>query len=139
MTDRKEFISFRVSKDEKKFLERQAIKHNVSISDIIRRRAIRPEQTNNEQTDLLMQFIGKKFKDLKTTLLKRTSIQPKKQEEEISRIKRTKPSQVGIKRKPPQMLEMLEELKELGGRAREMLREVPEEELRWKGISKDEK
>lgn len=136
MTDRKQFISFRVSKDEKELLERQAIKHNVSISDIIRRRAIRPEQTNNEQTDLLMRFMGKKFNELERKVLKRTPIRPT---EAITRTRKTKPSQVGIRKRPPEMVDILKELKEMGGRAREMLEKVPEKKLRWKGIKEEKK
>ena len=64
-------ISFVVSNNEKETIKKNAKSQNKSMSAFIRERAIKPEMTNNELADMLMDYMAKRLESTKTKGIER--------------------------------------------------------------------
>lgn len=119
MSERDKFIGAWVSNEEKGILEREALKHDIRISELIRRRAIRPALTNSELADMLMGFIGTKINEIKTLLKTQPLSRMTTTQKPITAKKKPIPKPIRAPSDSPRMV-MRDVLNELGDKLEEI-------------------
>ena len=136
MNNRTSFIGAWVSKEEKKEIVELAKGMNISVSDLIRHRVIRPMMTMPEVVQNIKFHIDSKFKklesEIKNQLFDREPIRRTYIEEYGSSIERLRPPPKPINITPEQnrMIEVIQQLKRIiKGEEEYSLIEIPEEEI----------
>ena len=147
MNERTSFIGTWVSKQEKEEIIKLAKGMNISVSDLIRHRVIRPMMTLPEAIQNLKLHIDTKFKKFEFTITNLTKEQLFAREptrrtatyiEEYEPVLPLPQKTINISSTKSQMLKVLKELKEMIQGNEFSLEEVPKEEIERKRAKTDQ-